>query len=406
MQKLQIPKLIMAVVASGLLAKAPGALAGGNNTSLHSLVLSADDSCIIDSMDSANDLQMFSDDSGTGNTSEEPGTEGDAVADADATATETVAADSFALASAMASSQMDILWAGEAELELTRNGMYGALSLVELSGSLAAGQVYAIASETAATNESSASTETAAVVASFVQSVADALASDGFKATILLPFIPDPKLELAFSGGATSGAEAAALAGALASAETGSFSLAESGAYAEGAYEAHSGTVVRVQGANIERFEAGMLLESGGVLEVSAASIASATASAFTTAAVYAAANGYAEALAAGEVAFCFENIPLLNDGCISIDDAEVGAAFATALADAAADIQAFAGAYSEAYATTLASAGIELIAQVTFENLPGTQDLLELEASDAVAFTCSDLAAAANAGAESGIAD
>jgi len=290
-------------------------------------------------------------------------------------------------------SNVQVSFAGDVALRMTRHGNSGAVHQIELTGNMVAGtlflQVAKSSTAAGASAEASATAEVEAAAGAIAQALAGAFV--GINEEIDLGIT-----KITVKAGAEAAGEGAAVAGAASTADASSSSnagtagAADTEASAKGEGTAATGSVFYVQGANIEEFSTQLNLATGALVSVQTDALAQTYADAFATAAAYAMAQASVAAAARGELAFKFD-LPIIGSGSLPIvDDFDSAADAANTILAAADEIAAQAGSLAESSAKTLAQStvGVDLVAG--FENLPGTEDFLEVTSIGDVELDCS----------------
>lgn len=370
MLKKNLAVLLLAVATTTTWAGPPGEKTNGSTTETLSTSFLGDDSCIV--QDIATNFAF------------------------DTEVSDATDAFAWAAAVAQASAALEIVWSGDVTLNLTRHGNNGAVFQVDMVGAIGSGQLFALTSYSGSFAGSEVSAEEAAEVEVFAQAVAELFPSFHAGLDIVVASV---SLD-GFAGGAGY-ADVAAEAEAFASTESSTLATSSSRSSVTGGGSAASGSNVYVQGANIEEFQAGLNLTAANVMQVDTRVLASNVANAYATSVVYAAAEARAEALLAAGLEFCYE---VAGSGdCVTLLDFEDSVVrVANSVASKSEEIWAFANAYATAYANAMTGSGVASSVVVTYENLPGTEDLLELVSNGSGTLVCgANVGAIASANAQ-----
>jgi hypothetical protein len=304
---------------------------------------------------------------------------------------------------ALASSALAVTYTGDVTLDLTRHGKNGAVHQLDLTANMGNGTLFVqvATANTLVTSAAEADSSAQAVAASGL--IAEALATlfQGINFDIDL-IVTDITVV------AGSEAEITAIANSRSSAESLATAESEAAASGDGSAEASalaagvsgSGTSFYVQGANIEEFNTQLNLASAAFVDVQTGVLAQTFANAIATSLVVAIAESSAAAEAESSLSFVYD-LPIIGSGSLPIVTDYVSAtAAAKKIVEATEKITAQAKALAESSASILASSVVSSNLSVQFENLPGTEDLLEATAVGALVLDCSQVSASAQADA------
>lgn len=366
--------LVCSLIATGAWAGQPGENTHGSTTISISDNLAGADACL--AMTSAADLD------------------------------DDIAISSSALAEAMsaASSYIDVTYAGDVNVDLTRHGNNGAVHQVALNTSMGSGSIFVqMASagtdvESYATAYSSAEAQAAAEMIGHALAVATTGIDEsgeflGIDITIKIV------LELALEAMAQS--QASSESTAVAESESGTTAESAASSSASGGGVSMNGSTFYVQGANIEQFDTQLSAASGSVLNVQTDALAEVYASAMVVSIVHTLAEASAQAQASSQLTFSYD-LPLIGSGSIPIvADQDSGSQAALQIMNAAEEIVAYAQAAANSSASALAGSAVSMDVAVHFENLPGTEDLLEITSTGNLQLDCTNVLSSANAEAD-----
>ncbi|WP_329354103.1 hypothetical protein [Vibrio natriegens] len=315
-----------------------------------------------------------------------------------------VSADALAYAMSEASSYIDISYSGGVTLDLTRHGNNGAVHQVELNANMGSGTLFAQVAESDTEGDSEASAYTSAEAEAAATMIAQAYMSvfQGINEDIDLVVTEITiKIGTEATASAVAGVEGSAESEAVAESEASAGGDSSASASATGGGISSSGSSFYVQGANIEEFTTQLGVASGTVFNVQTSALAQVYADAMATSFVYAMAEASAQAQAAGKLTFEWD-LPVLGTGSLPIVTAFDSAAdVAQQIAAATQEIISYAQAAATSSASALGGSSVNMNMMVHYENLPGTEDLLEVVGSGSLALDCSQASASATASAE-----
>ncbi|NVC94706.1 hypothetical protein FC650_13855 [Vibrio natriegens] len=374
MNKTMLFVLISSLLSTGTLAGPPGENTHGSTTiSVSESILGAD-TCINPATDTAND------------------------SDSD------VSASALAYAKSEASSYIDISYSGGVTLDLTRHGNNGAVHQLELNASMGSGTLFAQVASSGAEGSSDAQSYVSAEAQAAATMIAQAYMSvfQGIDEDIDLVVTEiTVKVGTEAIASAVAGVEGSTESSASAASGSNVDSDSSSSASVTGGGLSSSGSSFYVQGANIEEFTTQLNATSGTVFNVQTSALAQVYADAMATSFAYAMAEASAEAQAAGQLTFEWD-LPILGSGSLPIVTAFDSATDAAQqIASAAQSIASYAQAAATSSASALGGSSVTMGMMVHYENLPGTEDLLEVVGSGSLALDCSQASASATASAE-----
>ncbi|QYJ80369.1 hypothetical protein [Shewanella acanthi] len=375
MKKSILVGVISSVIATGAWAGAPGANTHGSTTI--SVSENLDDAKLCMTSAPASDSDTASSDS----------------------------AHAWAFAESLAESYINVGYSGDVYVDLTRHGNNGAVHQVELTAGMGSGTIFAqVAKAGAEVNvdaQATTSEEVQATAMMIAQAVATLFVGPNWEINVL------DLVDITIKIGAEAKIEA------IASVEGTAQSIAESDAQAaaEGQSDAQStaagamggvnGSHFYVQGANIEQFETHLATASAAIVDVQTEVLAKVYADAFATSLVYALAEASGDAMSSGQLTFEYD-LPIIGSGSLPIvTDIDTASAAAQMIKGASADIGAFATASATAAAGTFASSSLAMGMTVTYENLPGTEDFLEITKTGNLELDCAYVSANAEAQAD-----
>jgi hypothetical protein len=301
---------------------------------------------------------------------------------------------------ALASSALAVTYTGDVTLDLTRHGKNGAVHQLDLIANMGNGTLFAQV----------ATADTLLASAAEAYSSAQAVAASGLIAEALgtlFQGVDESALGVTVKVG--SEAEVTAIAESNSSAKSDATAVSEAaangessaGASAGGANGSVSGSSFYVQGANIEEFKTQLNLVSGAFVDVQTGVLAQTFANAIATSLVVAIAESSAAAGAESSLSFVYD-LPIIGSGSFPIvTDYASATAAAQKIFEATEKITAQAKALAESSASILTSSIVSSNLSVQFENLPGTEDLLEATAVGALVLDCSQVSASASAQAD-----
>lgn len=312
-----------------------------------------------------------------------------------------VSASAFALAMSAAQSYIDVSYSGDVTVDLTRHGNNGAVHQVELNAAMGSGTLFAQTAWADAGANSYGWAYTSEEAEAAAQMIGSALAilavgvdesGDFLGIDITVKAIAKAELQTIAEAEASSESSAESEA----SADAGAVSGAESSA--QGAGISLNGSTFYVQGANIEKFDTQLSVASGTIVNVQTDALAQVYASAIAYSMVHAMAEASAEATSLGKLSFEYD-LPLIGSGTLPIATASDSAFdVANAIMSSAKDIAAYSQAQASSFASTVSGSSVSMDLGVHFENLPGTQDLLEITGTGNLTLDCSNVLSGANA--------
>ncbi|MBR9872950.1 MAG: hypothetical protein GYB23_01650 [Vibrionaceae bacterium] len=315
-----------------------------------------------------------------------------------------VSANALAYAMSGASSYIDISYSGGVTLDLTRHGNNGAVHQVELNASMGSGTLFAQVAESKTEGGAEASAYTSAETQAAAEMIAIAYMSvfQGIDEDIDLVVTEiTVKIGTEAIASAVAGVEGSAESSASSESGADADSDSSASASAEGGGLSASGSSFYVQGANIEEFTTQMSATSGIVFNVQTSALAKVYADAMATSFAYAMAEASAEAQAAGQLTFEWD-LPVLGSGSLPIvTDFNSATNAAQQIANAAQSIAAYAQAAATSSASALGGSSVTMGMMVHYENLPGTEDLLEVVGNGSLGLNCSQASASAIASAD-----
>jgi hypothetical protein len=315
-----------------------------------------------------------------------------------------VSASALAYAMSEASSYIDISYSGGVDLDLTRHGKNGAVHQVELHASMGSGTLFAqiVESDTEGASEASAYTSAEAQAAAALIAQAYMSVFQGIDEDIDLVVTEiTVKIGTEATASAVAGVEGSTESSASAASDSSTDSDSSASASASGGGVSSSGSSFYVQGANIEEFTTHMSATSGTVFDVQTSALTQVYADAMATSFAYAIAEASAEAQAAGQLTFEWD-LPILGSGSLPIvTDFDSATNAAQQIANAAQSIAAYAQAAATSSASALGGSSVTMGMMVHYENLPGTEDLLEIVGNGSLGLDCSQGSASATASAE-----
>ncbi|UYI49169.1 hypothetical protein OFO16_22635 [Vibrio natriegens] len=374
MNKTMLFVLISSLLSTGALAGPPGENTHGSTTiSVSESILGAD-TCTNPATATAND------------------------SDSD------VSASALAYAMSEASSYIDISYSGGVTLDLTRHGNNGAVHQVELNASMGSGTLFAQVASSDAEGSSDAQSYVSAEAQAAAAMIAQAYMSvfQGIDEDIDLVVTEiTVKIGTEAIASAVAGVEGSTESSVSAASGSNADSDSSSSASATGGGISSSGSSFYVQGANIEEFTTQLSATSGTVFNVQTSALAQVYADAMATSFAYAMAEASAEAQAAGQLTFEWE-LPILGSGSLPIVTAFDSATDAAQqIANAAQSIASYAQAAATSSASALGGSSVNMSMMIHYENLPGTEDLLEVVGNGSLALDCSQASSSATASAE-----
>ncbi len=315
-----------------------------------------------------------------------------------------VSASALAYAMSEATSYIDVNYSGDVTLDLTRHGNHGAVHQVELNASMGSGTLFAQVAKSETEVETDASAYVSAEAEAAAELIAQALMNifQGIDFNIDLEVI-QINVKVGTQATAEAVAEVDASAVSSASATSGSAADSDSSALASavGGGVSSNGSSFYVQGANIEEFSTQISAASGTVFNVQTDALAQVYADAMATSFVYAMAQASAEAQSSGKLTFDWD-LPIIGTGSLPIvTDSDSAAKAAQQIANAAQSIVAYAQAAATSSASALGGSSLAMDMMVHYENLPGTEDLLEIVGTGNLGLNCTQATASANATAD-----
>ncbi|MEO2268394.1 hypothetical protein V1358_13855 [Pseudoalteromonas sp. YIC-656] len=368
--------LVSSMLSAGVWAGPPGQNTNGSTTiSVSDSVIGAD-SCLNNAMDTAND------------------------------STSDVSVDALAFAISEASSYIDISYAGDVTLDMTRHGNNGAVHQVELNASMGSGMLFAqVASSDAQGNSdawSYSSAEAQAAAAMIAQAFMSVFQGIDFDIDLVVTDIT-VKIGTEATAAAIAGVDGSAVSGSSSGSESGSDGSGSGSAGANGGGLSSSGSSFYVHGANIEEFTTHMTAASGIVFDVQTSALAQVYADAMATSLAVAMAEASAAAEASGQLTFEWD-LPIIGSGSLPIVTTYDSAADAAQqIVNAAHDIALSAEAAASSSASALGGAFVDMGMMVYYENLPGNDDLMEITGVGSLSLDCSQASANATATASTG---
>lgn len=323
-----------------------------------------------------------------------------AAADSDST----ISSHAFAQAMSNAMSYVDVSYSGDVSVDITRHGNNGAVHQVALNTSMGSGTLFVQVSSASADIDSDASLYTNAEAQAAAEMIGTAIArltlgidesGDFLGVEITVKALAIAEIE------ASAASQASSESYASASSDVETDGSSQSVSSATGGGVSGSGSSFYVQGANIEQFQTQLSASSGSVVDVQTTALAEVYTSAMVTSMVYAMAESSAQALSRGELRFEYD-LPLIGSGSLPIvtdeDSAEDAAEEIVNVAEA---ITAYAQAMASSSAQTMAGSNVTMNVAVQYENLPGTEDLLEITGTGNLVLDCSNASSSATANAD-----
>ena len=312
-----------------------------------------------------------------------------------------IGAHAHAFAQALA--YMQIAYAGDVTLDVTRHGKHGAVHEVDLSATAGEGAVYAAVGYSSSWAAAVASDSTSAQVQATASRIANASKSlfmgIDFDIDLVVTQIT-VKAGTNASAAASAEASSGAYSQAIAYAAGVSNGSAASTAYAVGGGVTATNSSVLVQGANITNFQSQMGVSTGTFTNVQTSTLTQSYANAIATSMVYALAEASVKAEAESQLDFTWD-LPILGSGSLPIvTDYDSATKAAQEIVNKSESIATLAQAMAKATAGILGNSSIQMNLQAQYENLPGLNDTLTASAAGNFNLDCSNAFATAEASA------
>ncbi|QSX34995.1 hypothetical protein JYB87_07195 [Shewanella avicenniae] len=309
----------------------------------------------------------------------------------------------FADAISAANSYMMMSYAGDVYVDLTRHGKNGAVQQVALNAGMGSGTIFA----QVVNAQTSVSADSEAIAKEQIEVNADAIAGAlkswflGINRGIKIGSLDYTVMAGAHASlGSDAIANAAAKSSAEAEAEAEATGESRSSSSADGNINSSNSSSFYIQGVNIEQFNAHMNAASGTILNVQTTALAQTYANALATSLVYSLARASAEAEYLGKLSFEYD-LPIIGQGQLPIiSDPYSASKVAMVIAGNVQEISSFADAAAAASAFTLTGSSIEMELSVHYENVPGTDDILEIYKVGDLTLDCNHVTTNADAGA------